>query len=630
MNTLFAYNKNQIVFYVIFLTGIALRLVNANQLAFTYDELSALLRTNYSSFTELVKYGIQPDGHPALVQVILYYWIQIVGRSEFWIKVPFIIAGIFTIYYSYKLAIIWSNQTSALLITAFVATSEYTVTYSQIARPYGIGLFFVTVAAYFWSRIIWLNSEKKKDFWLFALFVALAALTHHFALLTVFLLSVSGLFPIHKKIRLKYVMFCLIAVIFYSPHLPIFFAQLNKAGIGEWLAAPTPEFFIDYSKYIFHFTLLVPIIIGVFGLSSFFIAKTYHFPLKNWIHSFLLVILVYSIGYFYSVYVAPTLQFSVLIFVLPFLLIALFGWFQELNVKWNSLFVGVLLLVNVITLVGKRNYYFLTSTDDYKHLLADLDEAKRHDPETLTILFCDFPKLTFYTKNENIGKRHWLLNPDKISIGKFEERIRLYKAKKRHVAIAATSALPEEYYAIIQRYFPKQLKLTNYYLAVTYVGEVSEKQIPYNIKLSKEWSIPSVGTYSKQGWLVRDSIEWGPGIQFKFNDFVKSRNNVIDFYMKVKLINDTIVPLIQFQCKYKDSLLVYRLVGGNDYRKDRNGYYHIFGSHRFSEFKYFNQYPINAEIYVWNVGKKSILISDFQVHIRKGNPNIYGLFYSIE
>lgn len=607
-----------------------LRLLNANELAFTYDELSALLRTNYGSFTELVKYGIQPDGHPALVQVILYYWIQIVGRSEFWIKLPFIIAGIFTIYYSHKLALIWTNQTSALLITAFVATSEYTVTYSQIARPYGIGLFFVTVAAYFWSRIIWLNSEKKKDFWLFALFVAFAALTHHFALLTVFLLGVIGLFLCKKNIRLKYVLFSFIAVIFYSPHLPIFFAQLKKAGIGEWLAAPTPQFFVDYFKYISHFTLLIPIIIGVFGLSSFLIAKSYDFQLKKWTHSLLLVILVYSIGYFYSVYVAPTLQFSVLIFVYPFLLVALFGWFRELNVKWNSLFVGVLLLVNVITLVGKRNYYFLTSTDDYKHLLADLEEAKRKDPETLTILFCDFPKLTFYTKNENIGKRHWLLNPDKINIGKFEERIRLYKEKKKHIAIAATSALPEEYYAVIQRYFPKQLKLTNYYLAVTYVGEVSSLPIPYDFKLSKSWSIPSVGTYSNQGWFVRDSIEWGPGIDFVLNDKLSSRNNIIDFYMKVKLLEDTVIPSILFQCKYQDSTLIYSWSPSSQFVKDRNGFYHLFLSHRFSEFKAYNKYPLKASAYVWNVGKKPILVSDFQVHVRKGNPNIYGLFYSIE
>ncbi|MBN2236346.1 MAG: hypothetical protein JW729_02230, partial [Bacteroidales bacterium] len=49
------------------------------EIPLTYDELSALSRLRFNSFAELIQFGIKPDGHPAGVQLFLFYWTHLVG-----------------------------------------------------------------------------------------------------------------------------------------------------------------------------------------------------------------------------------------------------------------------------------------------------------------------------------------------------------------------------------------------------------------------------------------------------------------------------------------------------------------------------------------------------------------------
>ncbi len=86
-----------------------------------HDEFSALFRTQYDSFCDLVRLGVvQNDSHPAGVQVFLYYWVKLVGFNAFWIKLPFVLMGSASIYFIYRIAKQWFGSLSALLSAAFV------------------------------------------------------------------------------------------------------------------------------------------------------------------------------------------------------------------------------------------------------------------------------------------------------------------------------------------------------------------------------------------------------------------------------------------------------------------------------------------------------------------------------
>ena len=88
---------------VILLVAAVLRLWKLGQVPFMHDEFSALFRLKFDNFHDLVQNGIKIDGHPAGVQTFLYYWTKVVGWDEFWLKLPFALMGIGSVYLIYRI-----------------------------------------------------------------------------------------------------------------------------------------------------------------------------------------------------------------------------------------------------------------------------------------------------------------------------------------------------------------------------------------------------------------------------------------------------------------------------------------------------------------------------------------------
>ena len=133
---------NQLTILLILFIGSILRFYNYVEIPFTHDEFSALFRLNFDSFSELIEKGVKVDGHPAGVHVFLYYWTKVFGSSEWIVKLPFTIFGIVSIWIIYLIGRKWFNETVGLISAAFIASIQFTVIYSQIARPYISGMFF--------------------------------------------------------------------------------------------------------------------------------------------------------------------------------------------------------------------------------------------------------------------------------------------------------------------------------------------------------------------------------------------------------------------------------------------------------------------------------------------------------
>ena len=63
---------DHLLIFLILAIGALLRFYDYASIPFTHDELSALIRTRFGSFHELIRNGVMVDGHPAGVQVFLY------------------------------------------------------------------------------------------------------------------------------------------------------------------------------------------------------------------------------------------------------------------------------------------------------------------------------------------------------------------------------------------------------------------------------------------------------------------------------------------------------------------------------------------------------------------------------
>mgnify|MGYP000034547373 CR=1 FL=1 len=192
--------KNKHILILILLVAVSLRVYNLFNIPFTHDEFSALFRLYFDNVYDVIMYGARIDGHPAGIHVFLYYWTSWFGTEEWVVKLPFILFGIASVWLIYKISCFWKNETVGLVIASFLAVSQFTVMYSQIARPYISGLFFSLIMVFFWSKLM-LKPERKFNLNIsgFILGASLCTYNHHFSMLFAVILGVVGVFYINKK-----------------------------------------------------------------------------------------------------------------------------------------------------------------------------------------------------------------------------------------------------------------------------------------------------------------------------------------------------------------------------------------------------------------------------------------------
>lgn len=339
----------------------------------THDELSAICRLQCDNISDLINYGVKPDGHPGGVEVFMWLWVRLFGQSAVAIRLPFMLMGIATVPLIYAIARRWYGRWSALLPTAVVAVSQYTVYYSDIARPYCVGLFFILCALYVLTCMVSERRYTVCQLVLFALFEACCAYTHYFCLLMAFIMACAAIFFIDRRHILLYLTACFGAVLLFVPHIKITLYQLFELkGVGGWLGKPTPFFALEYLRYLTHHSLFAAAVC----LVAFLLLFSLNSARKNMpilIASFVVGLLPLIIGYIYSVTVSPVLQFSVLIFSFPFLLLALAACVDDHRHVMHIILTLVYVITMVTTLFLTRHHYTVLGKE---WIEASVQEAK--------------------------------------------------------------------------------------------------------------------------------------------------------------------------------------------------------------------------------------------------------------
>lgn len=343
------------------LAGFLLRINHTWSESITADEVSALLRLRFDSFSEMLQNGVKPDGHPAFTQVLLWFWIKLFGDSEFAVRLPFVLMGTASIWFGAQAARKWFGAASGLSTAAALAFLQFPVMYSQLARPYAPGLFFTMLAAYLVARF----SEERKADWKhvagFAIAGAGAAYSHYFSLYTTLLLAVAGLFLVTKENRKLYFVAAISAVLLFLPHISFTLSQLSIGGVGGpggWLGPPTSDFFGAHFFYIFNSSLGLMIVVLFFAAVGLFF--NFRRTGKRQIAMLFLWLVPMFTGYFYSIYVNPVLQHSVLLFSFPFLIMLLFSWLPyDENSIWSYRY-AVVMMVPMLWYITAHKPFRLT------------------------------------------------------------------------------------------------------------------------------------------------------------------------------------------------------------------------------------------------------------------------------
>ncbi|WP_107039483.1 glycosyltransferase family 39 protein [Brumimicrobium mesophilum] len=638
--------SNQWILIIILVISVVLRMFNFSEIPFTHDEFSALDRLDFDSFSALINEGVKIDGHPAGVQVFLFYWSKIFGLSEQAIKFPFIVFGVLAVYFTYLIGKRWFNETVGLLTAAVVSSLQYTVMFSQIARPYISGLLFSLMLVYYLTKLI---QKPEKNFLLngilFVISGALCAYNHHFSLLFAAIVGLSGAFFIKKQFLFKYFLLGIGIFVLYIPHLNIFFYQLSLGGVEQWLGKPKPDFLIHFISFIFNYSwILISTVLGI-SLGFFFIKRSVKINWKVYLLFASWFTLPFLIGYFYSVYFSAVLHNSVLIFSFTFILFLFFGHLPNCKPKTNLLLVSIVMLAGIYSLIFERQYYTYFYQSCYVKVLEDYEEVKESEENVLSIIQSVEHINNYYIKELEIDFNYtWYNDFESMS----ELKLFIAKNVKNYdkLYLGSLHNIDPRAIPIILDYYPNIEMENNYFGGATYL--FSKKNADSNSKKSNKISLISMLDFEDESteywnydaqfitdlksvsgsnsYLINSEIEYGPSYTIQLEKISQNKSDFIDFSLKAKentSFNDAVLVVTLESNGESVFWTGYPLEEAinSDSLSSEWSTTHV--SLNLSSI-YLNYDHIQLKSLIWNRGKGEFLIDDFKVNLREGNPVVYG------
>lgn len=534
-----------------FLLGIlviaaVLRFYNYAEVSYSNDELSALNRLRFDSYSEVLKEGITPDGHPAGVQTFLYVWTNLFGYSEGVVRLPFILAGLLSVLLSCLIASRWFGIAAGLLSASAIACLEFPLLYSQIARPYALGMTTSLSTVWFWTLLLFGDRkgsllEGKIPNWLVVLGLSASAATcmyiHYFSFLFAMMVLVSGILFIENATYKRYFAALGLTFLFFSPHIPLTLHQFTNVGqIGGWLAPPTPEWIADHFFYIFNGSVFVILLIALLFALSFTInfknisLNPFHVITLAWFAT------PFAVGYIFSIVKAPLLQNSVLIFSFPFFIFFCFSFFTTGLSKLSKAAIFVFIPVVLYSTVIENKFYSTNHLGELNKIAAKAVEwANEYGKDNIT--YTTNVNAPFYT--DYYLEKYGASDLD-FKMYKFErdstlgELARLVKESNTDHFMTgwSTKFHPPEVEQIIREKFPYVVAEESYvntgvYLySKTLVGNEKEPLVAFSTDFN-EWT----GEWNVNEQFVRDGIfelvpetEFGPTLVVKAKQLRNARN----------------------------------------------------------------------------------------------------------
>jgi hypothetical protein len=597
-----------------------------------HDELSALLRLNFTTLKDLVEYGIKPDGHPAGIQLFLFYWTKLFGKDEYIVKLPFMLMGTACIPLTHAIGKKMFSNSCGFLAATFVASTQYFIWYSQIIRPYSSGLFFSLLHTWFFLKI-WENKASKVDFTVYVFTGLLCFYTHYFSML--FAITLFIFLCIKNRIIVKTLLpYISIGAILYLPHTTLFCEHFFKNKGLEWLGRPTAMFPIEYFKYVFQYQPLIYILLVVLVVYGVYKSMKWN------IYRSLCLIIGFTpmlLGVAYSILVKPVIQYSMLIFTFPFLLYLIFSWLH-LNFKGNAIVVISILTINIYSLFEKRDHFSVLINQPFNKIVEHTHQAiKENEINRKTTKIYLGGKIQMVAHYQEKFNRSFKFT----SVHKNGYRKPVFRDSLEHVEtdyiICANIDL--ECVNLIRKHYPCMEKYQsgfNYEWFMFSKDSCSQQPKEYKsisfydyTKDSTLWTYNKELVNSEGIYQYKNDEVYGPTCSLKLNNYFLNRYGVIDlsFDFKSKGNNAGKLILEIWKSGKKINWVEYDV---NEYFTKKSIWQTASFSSRVADWiksKYINDYSVR--IYHWNPSREQIDLKNIHIILRKSSETIYALVEEI-
>jgi hypothetical protein len=353
--------KRNIDLILILVIGFALRFSVSITHSYTNDELSAINRLQYNSFSELIEKGVKMgDMHPAGVQVFEKIWSALFGTSELALRLPFVLFGTASIFLIFLLGKTWFNRRTGIYAAAILSILYFPIIQSELARPYSPGLFIVLLTTWFYHKVLFSEVKKYRDAIFLGVCFAAGMYTHYFLFLSLLLIGFTGLFFLKKDNFKYYLLAVALAALLFLPHISVTLYHLSVGGLG-WLGKPDNDFILQFIFHAFNESwIMLILILGLilFGLfqkknDALFQSK-YYWLMATWFFG------IYAVGHILSLVSTPLLKFPVMLFAFPFLILMMAYLLS--NIRYEKTVLILILGIGFYSSFYERGLYDIRHT----------------------------------------------------------------------------------------------------------------------------------------------------------------------------------------------------------------------------------------------------------------------------
>lgn len=517
---------------VLILTFVAaiLRFYGYADWSLSNDELSAIARLRFETFSDLLYNGIRIDGHPPAAQTLLFYWTGMFGNTPASVRFPFVIAGILSVPMVYLVGKTWFSESAGLLSAATLTALQFPMLYSRICRPYALGLLFILIAAYFLGRILFSNKKPRALHALgFAVSLAMCVYSHYFAGLAAAVLAGAGLFFMNPQNAKYYIGGGLGSLVLFAPYAPFFLHQLGLGGVGQWLGKPDSEWLPEHFYYVLNESWLVVLLVVCIAILGIFYGRSERqFQVKRTVASLSVFLIPFVVGYVYSIKINPVLQHSTLLFSFPFGLLFLFG-VTRFQTKLATIFSLVLLIGIAGDSLAIRQFYTTEHFGVFKELAEQAEDVQETHPNALMIADVHSPfYLDYYSDQESMFRLY-----DVAEFKALAEIHELAENPKVDVCYYAwsTKRQYDETKAVIKHHFPKFLKVGEHFNSgwILYGRSEVDVEPSFSFKGEKNnlWNLDPTGLENSDStfsYILSDSVQFGPTFEYGIGNSQAFRN----------------------------------------------------------------------------------------------------------
>lgn len=402
----------------IIILSILLRIYKLGSESLTLDEM-ATVNVAKKSIEEIILYR---NIHPPFYYIIIHYWIELFGDSEFSIRFPSVIFGVISVYIIYKLGKLIFDEKVGILSAFILSISIFHILYSQTARFYSLLALLVLLSNYYFIKILEEPSQKntirQKNTVKYIISTLLMIYTHGYGLLYIIVQNIYYLL-FKKNIRYWFMVQGII-LIFFIPWINIMIKRLETVGVGggglSWINRPTLfslydlfKFFADTNEigiYIFIFVCIADLFIFQKNEQTNRIensnknsnesSNTFK-PRRIFLFLWLLFPIITS--FIISIIFAPIYLNRYVIGSLPaFVLIISKGIFNFR--KYSIAAIPIILMVLILPTISTTElYYSVLDQEQWRDVANYIDANKRNDEIILLYIVNVKVPFGYYFKN---------------------------------------------------------------------------------------------------------------------------------------------------------------------------------------------------------------------------------------